>query len=119
MTEQQLKNIFIEYGANVLKAECMSFCNFYQLKNVEIDYTMQESFAELYLIDNKDRFFIGELDFAGAAIATRNPGPWVDKPFTELVKKYDLKPPQPEITVIPDNPDEVTDEMKERKATDE
>lgn len=119
MTEQQLKNIFIEYGANILKAECMSFCSFYKLENVEMDYEMQDTYADIYLIDNKNRFFVGELDFAGAAIATRNPGPWVEKPFNTLIEKYDLKPPQPEITVIPDNIDEVTEEMKETKATNE
>ena len=119
MTEQQVKNIFVEYGANILKAECISFCNFYKLENVEIDYEMQEDWADLYLIDNKSRIFIGTLDFAGAAIASRNPGPWVEKPFNELVAKYDLKPPQPELVVIPDNIDEVTDEMKETNVSDE
>lgn len=117
MTAQECKNIFIEYAMNCLKAECMSFCNFYNLKEVYIDYAMLEDSANAYLYDKDDRIFIGNFTFADAALATRNPGPWIEEPFNNLVKKYDLQPPQPELVVIPD--EEVTEEMKEAKAVND
>lgn len=117
MTAQECKNIFIEYAANSLRAECMSFCNFYNLQNVYIDYKMNEDSAEIFLYDNDEHTSLGVLQFREAALAIRNPGPWIEEPFNNLIKKYDLKVPEPELIVVPD--EEVTEEMKETRAINE
>ena len=45
---------------------------------------MLEDSANAYLYDKDDRIFIGNFTFADAALATRNPGPWIEEPFNRF-----------------------------------
>ena len=101
MDRKDLENLILEMACIAIEGERRAFTGYFNINYIDIDYTLENGRAYVFLIDNGEKTLLKELDFKEAVLAWRNPNMIVNEAFDKIIDKYHLDNHPIEITPIP------------------
>jgi hypothetical protein len=92
MTTRQAKRLAIDYALTTFIAESKAFKEYYQTDCFDIEYERKGDRGRVYIVEKDSRYQIADIGWEDVALVLKYPLSYTDKPFMELVKKYNLQP---------------------------